>query len=214
MKSRILYGVGVNDADYPTTRSEVLGGKYTQVWVCPYYDRWKGMLKRCYSVKFKQKNTTYNDVVCCDEWLIFSNFKSWMETQDWEGKELDKDLLSGQTKIYSPNTCCFLNKEENSFIKIQGRKSENKLPIGVERKRGKDIFQAKISIFHNGKGSLVNLGTYPTAMEAHRAWQAAKIERSFYFARLQKDERIAEGFINFSNRIQKDIDAKTETKIN
>lgn len=44
----------------------------------------------------------------CEEWLTFSNFKRWMEQQDYEGKALDKDLLVSQNKTYSSETCVFV----------------------------------------------------------------------------------------------------------
>lgn len=28
-----------------------------------------------------------------DEWNTFSNFKNWMEKQNWEDKQLDKDII-------------------------------------------------------------------------------------------------------------------------
>lgn len=40
-----------------------------------------------------------------EEWLLFSNFKSWMEQQ--EEKVLDKDLLHTHNKIYT--NCLFSN---------------------------------------------------------------------------------------------------------
>ena len=88
------------------------------------------MLERSYSEKFKEKHPTYKDVTCCEEWLTFSNFKSWMEQQDWEGKDLDKDLLVYQNKIYSPETCCFLSHKINTFLTTSA-KIRGDQPIGV-----------------------------------------------------------------------------------
>lgn len=74
------------------------------------------MFRRCYSSKYKIKNETYKNVLCCEEWLLFSNFKSWMEKQEWKGRQLDKDLLSYKNEVYSPNLCIFVPKEINTFM--------------------------------------------------------------------------------------------------
>ena len=107
---RLVYGVGINDADYVVQKWETIGyvnGKQKQklIWICPYYSAWKSMLKRCYSSKYQDKRPTYKGCSVSDEWLTFSVFKVWMEKQDWEGKQLDKDLLFEGNKIYSADTC-------------------------------------------------------------------------------------------------------------
>lgn len=99
MVRELVYGVGVDDLDYPKKKL-LPNGKYS---FCPYYQRWRGMIRRCYSKAQLGKNPNYEGCTVCDEWLTFSNFKSWMEKQDWEGKELDKDLLVRGNKVYSPH---------------------------------------------------------------------------------------------------------------
>lgn len=79
-KKTLIAGIGVND-ETGTVRD------------CMFYRTWRGMIKRGYSDVFKDKNKSYKDVTVCKEWHLFSNFKKWMEQQDWEGKELDKDIL-------------------------------------------------------------------------------------------------------------------------
>lgn len=111
-KVKLVCGVGINDADYPVRiRSHIKqDGTFLDEWRCPFYTKWQKMLSRCYGKYNKsQKFNSYDQVEVCQEWLRFSNFKSWMEKQDWESKELDKDLLSGESKIYSPETCCFIS---------------------------------------------------------------------------------------------------------
>lgn len=73
------------------------------------------MIARCYSKNQGKYTPSYKGCSVCEEWLTFSNFKSWMETQDWEGKELDKDLL-GDGTLYSPETCCFITKHMNLLL--------------------------------------------------------------------------------------------------
>jgi len=83
----------------------------------PQYKRWVSMLQRCYTPHVNQ--TTYDDCYVCDEWAYLSNFSAWMGEQDWEGKQLDKDLL-GDTYKYSPENCCFISRELNCLIEPRG----------------------------------------------------------------------------------------------
>jgi len=123
--AKLVCGVGFNDSDVVTKCD-------------PFYSRWKGMLVRCYSAKYHAKRPTYIGCTVCDEWLTFSNFKSWMEKQDWKGKELDKDILVIGNKLYSPELCVFVTKLTNSFI-LDRASSRGSYPLGVyfDKKEGK-----------------------------------------------------------------------------
>ena len=128
-KARVaLYGVGINDADYKTRRNfDIEGNKINAT--CPYYSAWSNMLRRCYDLKYQDKNPRYKGCTVCDHWLLFSNFTKWMCAQDWAGKELDKDIkgdLLGN-KIYSPNTCLFVTHKINTVVAI-GSKCVSKRP--------------------------------------------------------------------------------------
>lgn len=108
-KRSLICGFGVNDADY-----------YTQTksprWRCPYYQTWHSMLNRCYNEKHLRRQPAYLGCSVCGEWHKFSVFKAWMIKQDWEGKELDKDLLVQGNKVYGPETCVFVSGLVNKFI--------------------------------------------------------------------------------------------------
>lgn len=95
-KRRLIYGAGINDADYQTQVVGYVEGKRCSIWRCPYYVKWKSMLKRAYCQKFHKKEPTYTNCKVCEEWLLFSNFKAWVDKQsnrDWEDKHLDKDFI-------------------------------------------------------------------------------------------------------------------------
>jgi hypothetical protein len=216
---KFIYGVGINNADYAIKKYEELpriNGKQNQkvIWRCPFYTKWMSMLKRCYSENYKDKRPTYKDVTCCDEWLTFSNFKSWMETQDWEGKELDKDLLVYKNKVYSPETCCFIPREVNLFL-TKSSNSRGLYPLGVSRMvKQKDPPLVKAKPFESrvSKGSVSNfLGYYETPEQAHKAWQKAKIERAEVLKKEQTDIRIISGLQRIINKIQYDCDNNLET---
>lgn len=136
---------------------------------CPIYDRWKTMLRRCYSEKFIARNPTYTDCTVCDEWLTFSNFKQWMEAQDWKGKDLDKDLLVQGNKVYSPSTCMFVSHDINSLT-TASKATRGAYPIGVSFHSRSKKYQVKLRV--GGKSS--HIGHYNTPEEAHEAYKAAK----------------------------------------
>ena len=82
------------------------------------YSKWIGMLQRCYDKNYELKQPTYKDVTVCEQWHNFQIFANWFynESNYQDGWELDKDILSEDDKIYSPETCIFLPKELNGFI--------------------------------------------------------------------------------------------------
>jgi len=81
------------------------------------YETWRGIIERVYSLKLHTGRPTYKDVTVCKEWLNLQNFGKWMESSNYkDGWELDKDLLSGDSKIYSPETCIFIPPELNTFL--------------------------------------------------------------------------------------------------
>ena len=136
-----IYGVAVNDAKYMISTTSK--GKKVQ---CPFYVKWFSMLSRCYNEKTQEKQPCYVGCVVCDDWLIFSNFKSWMIKQDWEGMQLDKDLLIPGSKLYSPDTCLFIPQKINKLLTDRAGK-RGFLPQGVTYISGNFIVQISI----NGK---------------------------------------------------------------
>lgn len=183
-KVKRVFGVGVNDAEYVVEHKKHLGyfnGKQKQVTlsVCPYYSAWRSMLMRCYSDKYHKQRPTYKGCSVCDNWKSFSNFKAWMETQDWQGKQLDKDLLVPGNKIYSPETCVFLSTRLNSFT-LECTKSRGDYPIGVcYMKRaatsGEESSKPYVARCRDIFGKKKHLGTFETPEEAHQAWLEAKL---------------------------------------
>ena len=187
-RNKLIYGVGVNDSDYPVY-STVAG----KVMRCPFYSRWMGMLERAYSIKHHEKSPTYKGCSVHPDWLRFSTFKSWMETQDWEGMHLDKDIIVEGNKVYSPETCVFVTRETNAFV-LENASRRGDLPVGVYLKKDRprqSPYNAQVSV--NGKRKL--LGDYATPEEAHQAWRVAKHELAIQLASEQNDKRVSEALI-------------------
>lgn len=170
-----IYGVGINDANYKVKvfKYNYIEGKRkaTQVFQCPYYNKWTAMLCRCYNTKFKENHPTYKDCVVCEEWLLFSNFKAWMEKQDWEGCELDKDVLVKGNKIYSPETCIFIPRMLNTYL-LKCDRSQGSYLTGVYFNKNANKFMSMCS--NPLKGKRDYLGLFENEKDAHRAWLKQK----------------------------------------
>ena len=196
-KKKLVYGVGINDADYVVRVNETIcyengKQKLRLVWLCPFYGRWLNMLARCYSTNFKQKSPTYEGCCVCEEWLTFSNFKAWMEVQDWEGKQLDKDILVPGNKVYSPDTCVFIEKRVNVFL-TESTASRGQHLIGASLDKTLNKFHAYCN---DGSGKKKHLGRFNTEIEAHLAWLKCKQEVARQLAAEQTDPRVAKALID------------------
>lgn len=195
---KLVYGVGINDADYVTQKMETIGyvnGKRKQkrFWICPYYRAWTNMLMRCYSAKHQECRPTYAGCTVATEWLTFSNFKKWMEKQDFDDNQLDKDLLFEGNKIYSADTCVFVTPLVNSFTVDCGA-SRGEWLIGVCWNKEKDKFQAECSNPFIKRRE--HLGYFTCKQEAHQAWRKRKLELAHELAAIQTDPRVGKALID------------------
>ena len=192
-----ICGVGINDADYVVKIKQELDrvdGKRKQklIWSCPYYQTWKAMITRCYSVAFHKKYPTYKDCTVCEEWKHFSNFKSWMEQQEWQGKELDKDVLVKDNKLYGPDTCIFIYRKTNCFIR-ESEASRGDYMIGVSWNKLTQTFMARCSNPFTGKQE--GLGYFVSEKEAHLAWLKRKLDLAVELAVLENNPKLTEALI-------------------
>lgn len=195
---KLVYGVGINDADYVVQIFETIGyvdGKQKQkrIWICPYYETWKHMLQRCYSVKYQEDKPSYIGCTVSEDWLTFSNFKAWMEKQDSEGKQLDKDLLFEGNKIYSADTCVFLTPLVNTFTNDRGSKRGEWL-IGAHWDKREEKFRAQCGNPFTKKQEY--LGYFTCEQEAHNAWIKRKLELAHELAAIQTDPRVAKALVD------------------
>lgn len=185
--TKLLCGVGVNDAKYKI--NPIINGKHA---MCPFYKTWQSMITRCYSKAYQAKKPTYIGCSVCEEWLTFSNFKSWMESQDWQGKQLDKDILSEGNKVYSPAMCVFVPAITNSFIK-DNKASRGCTMLGVNFHSRDKVYQSRCSNPITKKSDF--LGYFSDELSAHNAWKRRKMELAVYIASLQSDKRVSEAII-------------------
>lgn len=188
--TKLLYGVGINDATYQTRVLErYFCGKsqrmrYRSTWRCPFYSTWANVISRCY---LKKKRNAYVEASVCEEWYTFSNFKRWMESQDYVGKHLDKDLLCLGNKVYCPEHCVFISKDLNNFLIDRGF-MRGEYPIGVCYHKSTGRLKAACS--NPIKRGSDYLGLFDCPQEAHEAWRAKKEEYALWYASQETDERI------------------------
>ena len=131
------------------------------------YISWSSMITRCYS-EINETNENfyykYQDVIVCDEWLLYENFYEWLHSQEnWDNLknvkfEIDKDILIKGNKIYSPKTCCLVPHNVNSLFIACG-KARGKYPIGVTYKSRDDVFEVQCRI--NGKETYLGRSKTP-----------------------------------------------------
>jgi hypothetical protein len=179
----LVFGVGFNDADYPVNR--LVAGKQIK---CNFYSCWANMIKRCYSKKFQEKNQTYIGCSVCPEWLTFSNFKAWMEKQDYKNKQLDKDLLVVGNKTYSSDNCVFVDHATNSFTLDCGASINGRI-AGVCWVESKKKFLANCSDPFTGSK---HLGYFDCKEDAYAAWLRRKHEIACKLADTQSDKRVSD----------------------
>lgn len=183
-KPKLSHGIGINDADY-VVQPQIRKGKQQP---CRYYARWWNVLSRCYSEKELLKYPTYRGCYVCDEWLTFSNFKAWMESQDFEGKHLDKDIIKKGNKAYSPETCAFVQPMTNAFT-TDAASARGDLPIGVTWNNQSKRFIARCGNPFSGKRDY--LGSFTSSDEAYEAWRKRKHILACMLADIETDNRVS-----------------------
>lgn len=155
MGRSLVFGVGITDSKASHS--------------CPYYSRWKGVLRRCYG-KPRRLPDTYKGCTVADEWIYFSAFRDWMARQPWQGFQIDKDILRPWEKRYSPETSVFVPNWINTLM-IDGAARDCSLPTGVYLNKGR--YLARV---HDGLGARLYVGLFDDPHTAHVAWAQAKAE--------------------------------------
>lgn len=192
-KRKLIYGVGINDADYRLYEKEKVDGKVRNRWICPFYIKWVSMLQRCYSQIFFLKYPSYRGCSVVNDWLYFSKFRTWMLEQEWEGKELDKDILFPGNKVYGPETCIFIDARVNTFLGEKRSSIKGDL-IGVSFDRNSGKYKAECRCVVENKSK--HLGLFIDIEEGHKAWLAFKLKQAYILAEQQTDERVAKALID------------------
>lgn len=181
MSDFIFNGFGIID-DRTTTRTA--SGKPV---CCPHFAAWQSIIIRCYSEKHRHKYLSYEGCTVDERWRLFSNFKKWRESQDWKGKQVDKDLLVEGNRVYGPDTCAMISRSLNTFLTpcghpdlmpgvIVGSCSKYKpirytYPFSLVKKKQKET-------------------AFDSELEAHIQWLKNKDEIANIHADRETDERV------------------------
>jgi len=192
---KLVFGVGINDADY-IVRKQI---NKISIW-CPYYVVWYGMLKRCYSAEALNKRKTYIGCKVCDKWLMFSKFKIWMMSQNWKNKDLDKDIFRPGNKMYSPETCVFVEPKINSLM-LNPKSLRGPCVKGVSFHKALNKFVARVS----DRGLCKNLGVFNTEKEACNAYLVAKSNILLREAECNTDKKVSKGLMRHAELLLKEV---------
>lgn len=143
--------------------------------IFPYYDAWRGCIRRVYDFKFHQKRPMYIGCSVNPVWKNYQNFCIWSEDQVFEvGFKLDKDLMVYGNKEYGPETCVYLPNELNCIISDRWDTARG-LPKGVSR-TGNPKAKNKpyvASLQRKGRPNL-NLGYFGTPEDASIVYKNTK----------------------------------------
>ncbi|MCM1059625.1 MAG: hypothetical protein NC452_04970 [Eubacterium sp.] len=149
------------------------------------YRVYNGIKARCKDTKNDDYiPKCYDEVTMCQEWK--DNPKSFVKwylehyyTVDDEEMNVDKDLFTdGDTKIYSPETCCILPKSLNALLTNckkhyrEGTNEENTLPYGVNYSVKKKKYYSDIQF--TGTEKTIRLSEWDTAEEAFKEYKMMK----------------------------------------
>lgn len=192
MRRRLIYSKGVNDATYVVRYRE---GDIQES--CPYYRVWVRMLERCYSEAWLKKKPAYLGCKVCPNWLTFSSFRAWMQSQSWAGNVLDKDLRVPGNKTYGPAFCMFIPKEVNSLL-IRQLRHKGKYPEGVNWHSRDNIFRAQMS----KGGKKVFLGNFSCPEKAAEVYAHHKFNYIKEVAETCKDLLVKECLIRYADIYQ------------
>lgn len=142
------------------------------------YTVWKGMMDRCYNLKYQETITpTYKNCQVCEDWHNYQNFAKWYVENKIDEWFLDKDILQKGNKLYAPEYCCFVPYEINNlFTKTNALRGN--LPIGVSLNKQVGKYTACIHKF----GKNYHLGLYSTIEEAFQVYKENKEEYIKYIA--------------------------------
>lgn len=166
------------------------------------YLLWNNMINRCYNEKVLIKYPTYRECSVDDRWKYLSCFKEWCNKQVGFGNDgwhLDKDIIVKDSKMYSPETCCFVPPEINCAL-AGNKRVRGAFPQGVIYNYTKTRYRARIQRGNKWE----SLGTYDTPEEAFQTYKPVKEAHIKSLAEKWKDQidiRVYEALMNWTVEI-------------
>lgn len=188
-----IEGWGINDVNYKV-RARI--GESDKRNECPYYQRWREILRRSLNEAYKRKDPSYKDCTVGEGFKYFYDFIVWLDqynVDDWSELEIDKDLLCRGNKHYSPDTCVIVSSRLNNFV-LNNKEKRGEHLLGVTKANSKkNPYMARCC--NPFTKERIYLGVFATEYEAHLAWQSCKHEISCTHAETQTDLRIKQALL-------------------
>lgn len=186
-------------------KSQVIGGirYFTKASIV-----WQNINSRC-SEAYKKKYPTY--VGAENKFKDFQSFVNWCHNQSGyfkDGWHLDKDLLVQGNRVYSENTCLFVPASVNQLF---SQRVNSEYPIGVSI----DSRDGRIYAYWSAGGKSVNIGSFLSIEEAHKAWQIKRVSQLQGLLSnpdISSEKLLCHCIAKMRDKIQKDIDYNQETK--
>lgn len=126
-KTECIKAGAVKDYNLPTIYGKGFMGQgiYSFKTHKQIYQRWFGIIQRCYSEKRHKLKPTYKGCEVCEDWLNFQNFAKDIELlmkemglKNLDGYVIDKDSKIQGNKKYSKETISFISPSENSIERL------------------------------------------------------------------------------------------------
>lgn len=182
---KLSHGVGINDVYIPYFTE-------TKIW-----KKWNDMLARCYArntQKQIEKHTPWDGCSVDSRWHKLSAFKEWIEqSEDYENKELDKDILVPGNKVYGPDTCLMVRPIVNSWFRTNGSKSNLPQGVCVNNRTGRP-YRAQITPIG---GKRTHLGYFDTQEEASKIYRQKWKEQVIVLMEQEKDVCVKNALIQY-----------------
>ena len=188
----LVYGVGINDVMIPYFTG-------TRTW-----RTWSGIIRR--TDKRDPKYLSYGkehylDCTLDSRWYKLSAFKEWIEQwDDYENKEVDKDILIPGNLHYGPDTCLMVRPIVNRWFK-PNKRGGGDLPRGVchnpDWKRGASPNPYRTQITPIG-GKRTGLGYYDTIEEASAVFEEARKEQIKVLIETETDPKVKNAMLNLN----------------
>lgn len=145
-----------------------------------------GIKRRCCNTG-DSSHKCYRNVYMCQEWIDdYHSFVKWYLEHYYsvpgEVMAVDKDLFSGRSKCYSPDTCCILPQRLNSLLAnckksyAEGQTKENTLPLGIYYNSKTRKYHGEIILAGSERTTkLTEWDTAEAAFEEYRIMKKASI---------------------------------------
>ena len=184
---QLSYGVGINDVMIPYFTS-------TRTW-----KTWNGILRRTGKRDPNMHNyESYKDCTLDPRWYKLSAFKEWIEQwDDYENKEVDKDILIPGNLHYGPDTCLMVRRVVNAWFKPSFEQKD--LPRGVclsstwKTKGTGKPYRAQITPIG---GKRTGLGSYDTMEEASAVFESERAKQMDILIETETDLKVKNAMIN------------------